>query len=107
MLAFVFFRAHHAGYSLAVLPVCVLPLFHLVIRLILYASKGVFFGYRAPVVTAFVNVIGLAVSCAAIVLIGQRIEPKRNRSLYLVVMLVYSVLLAWAYIFNALGPLLG
>lgn len=105
ILLFVFLRARHPGYSLAALPVCVLPLMHLIIRAILYFSKESLFGFRGPVVTAFVDVLALAVSCALIVFIGTKIESKRIRNLYLLTLISYTALLSWAYIFTTLQPL--
>ncbi|MDL2219300.1 hypothetical protein LJC04_03035 [Ruminococcaceae bacterium OttesenSCG-928-O06] len=106
LLVVVFVRSKHYGYALAVLPVGFIPVAHLLIRSILYLAKNSFFGVRPAVVTAFADVVGLAVSVVFVMLFSTRIQAARNRKLYIVVMLAYLVLLGWAYIYNALHVLL-
>ncbi len=95
-------RAKHVGYALAVLPVGIIPLGHLIMSGVLFASQGQFFGVRPSVVMAFSDLVSLAVACVVVVLIGLRIQSKRNRTIYLVVLLLYTVLLGWLYLYSSL-----
>lgn len=106
ILLVVFIRSKHYGYALGVSPLLVLPVFHLLIRGILLATGGRFFGLRQAVVVAFVDVLAIAVTCAFIAIIGGRIQSKTNKGLYIAMMMVYSILLGWAFAFNTLKPLL-
>ncbi|MGD9559857.1 MAG: hypothetical protein AB7V55_04535 [Oscillospiraceae bacterium] len=102
LLVFAYLRTKHYGYAVAVLPVCFIPVGHLLINLILYMTKGAFFfGIRPAVVIAFTDLLTLAITCVSIVVISRRIESKHNRRLYLAAMLAYSVLLGWAFIFSS------
>lgn len=107
VIMFIFLRSRHYGYMLASLPIFLIPIFHMLVRGILYLSRDRFFGIRAPLVTAFADLLGLVVGCVVIGFIAHRIPSKKNRTLYLVVMLVFTLLLGWAYIFNSLRVLLG
>lgn len=105
LLLGVFIRSRHPGYALGVLPITFIPLGHLIIRGVLYVSRQQFFGIRPAVVTAFADLLALAVSCAVIFLFGHRIQSKRNRMLYLLIMLTYTVLMGWVYIFTTISVL--
>lgn len=102
LLAAVFVRSKHYGYALAVVPVLFLPVLHLLIRMVLYFSKGVFFGIRPAVITAFVDFIAIALACVFTVLFSRRIQARRTRAIYLIMMLAYTVILGWVYVFTAL-----
>lgn len=106
LLLAVFLRSHHPGYLVGSLPVFFIPAAHVLICILLYFTKGAFFGLRAAVVMAFVDVLALAASCVFEAIFSMRIESKRNRKFYLIIMLVYSVLLGWSYLYTTLKNVL-
>lgn len=106
LLLVAFLRSKHPGYLVATLPVFFIPVGHLLIRFVLYLSKGAFFGFRAAIVVAFADMLALALSCVFVIVLSRRIPSKRIRQLYIVIMLIYSILLGWAYILNALSDIL-
>lgn len=106
ILIVVFVRSKHYGFALAAMPVMLIPVGHLLIRLVLYLTKGSFFGARPPMVIAFTDVLSLALSCVFVVLFSRVFQSRRNRGLYLVTLLAYNILLGWAYIYNALDGIL-
>lgn len=106
LLLFVYLRKKHYGYALAVIPVCLIPAVHLLINLILFFTQGAFFGIRPSVVIAFTDFLALGGTCMIVVRVAQRIGSKRNRLVYSVVMLVYCVLLGWAFLFNSISTVI-
>lgn len=106
VLFIAFLRAKHIGYAVAVLPITFTPFMYLTARGILLLSDSWLFGTRPSVALAFINFVVVVISCAVIVIIGGHIDSKRNRRLYLVTMLSYTILLGWAYIFNSLQAVL-
>ena len=105
LLVVVLARAKYNSYAIGMTPILVLPVFHLIIRGILYLSKGAFFGVRQQVVIGFVDLLAVIVSGVLIMAFSQKIESKTNRRLYQIMMIVYTVVLGWAYIYNTLLPL--
>lgn len=105
LLLVAFLRTRHYGYAVAVIPVSIIPLFNLLARGIVYATGGGFFGIRPAVVMGFINLLGLALGCALTVFVGFRIQSKRNRGVYLGVMLAYTIILGWSYIYTSLLPI--
>lgn len=106
LLVIVFSRSKHPGYLVGTLPIAIIPIAHLLISLLLRFSKGTFLGFRAAIVAAFVDVLALVITCALVVVFSTKIESPKNRNIYLVMMLAYSLLLGWAYIYNSVRPLL-
>ncbi|MDL2294907.1 hypothetical protein LJC60_09850 [Ruminococcaceae bacterium OttesenSCG-928-D13] len=100
-----FARSKHPGYMLGALPVCIIPAAHLIIIGVLAISKQRFFGIRPAMVTAFADVVAVILSCLFIVIFSQRIQSKKNRNLYMVIMLVYTLLIGWSYIYTTVSPL--
>lgn len=107
LMATAFARSKYIGSIMSLLPISFIPLAHLLTAGILRLTNGAFFGVRPMIVHAFADVIALVVTCAFIVYLGHRIKSKLARSVYLVVMLGYSVIIGWVYILNSLGPLFG
>lgn len=106
LLLVAYWRKKHYSYAVAVLPICIVPAMHLLINFILYLTRGAFFGIRPAVVIAFTDVLALAVTSVLVVLASQRFESTRNRRMYVVISLVYSVLLGWAFIFENLAKIM-
>lgn len=98
-------RARYYNYAVGVTPILVLPVIHLIIRGVLYLTKGAFFGVRQQVVIGFVDLLAVVGSGILIMALSQRIESKSNRRLYQIMMIVYTVVMGWAYIYNTLQPL--
>lgn len=103
LLLITFLHKRHPGYALATLPVFFVPAGHLIITLVLKISKDRFFGIRPFMVVAFADVLALALSCVFVVVFSKNVQSKKIRSLYLITMLAYSVLLGWAYLYNTLS----
>ncbi len=105
LLVVVLARAKYYNYAVGITPIMVLPALHLVIRGILYLTKGVFFGVRPQVVIGFVDLLAVVTTGVLIMLFSPKFETKTNRRLYQMMMSVYTVLMGWAYIYNTLQPL--
>ncbi len=91
----------------ASLPVIFLPGAHLLVRGMLYVAGGRFFSLRPQVVTAFGDMLGLVASCVVVGIVANKIPQKKTRALYLVVILPFTLLLGWIYIYSGLRVLLG
>jgi hypothetical protein len=107
LLLVAFMRAKFARGMLLVLPVAVLPVFHLVARAVLFFAKGNILGVRAVVAIAFVDAIALGIACALTVFFGMKMKSKKVRNTYIILMISDSVIMAWVYIYTTLKPLLG
>lgn len=107
LLLVAFMRSKFARGILLVLPVAVLPILHLIARAVLFFAKGSIFGVRAVVAIAFVDVIALGIACALTVFFGIKMKNKKVRNTYIILMISYSVIMAWVYIYTTLKPLLG
>lgn len=106
LLVISFMRSRFAKGSLLVLPVAVLPAMHLLVRGILYFTKGFLFGARGVIAVAFVDVIALGISCAIIIVLGRHMKSQKPRRVYYVFMVSYCVVVGWVYIYSTLKPLL-
>lgn len=98
-------RAKYFNYVVAVTPILVLPVAHLIIRGVLHLSKGAFFGVRQQVVIGFVDLLAVLGTGILIMALSQKIESKATRRVYQVMLIGYTVILGWAYIYNTLQPL--
>ena len=105
IIFFMFLRSKHYGYAMACLPVFIIPVLHLIIMGVLYFSRGAFFGLTPAVAVAATDGIALLASGVLIVVFSCGIQSKRNRTIYLAIMLVYTILLGWAYIYTTLGAM--
>lgn len=101
-----FARSRYAKAMFSVLPIAIVPLGHIVASGVIFLSKGQLFGVRGLVVIAFADALALGLACALIVHWGKKIEAKLSRRLYYIVMIGYSVIIGWVYIFTTLKPLL-
>lgn len=86
-------------------PVAILPVLHLLASGLVRLAKGRVLGVRGSVAIAFVDVIALGLTCALIVVLGRHISNKTAKRAYYIVMVGYSVLMGWVYVFNTLQPL--
>ena len=95
-----FLRTKHIGYAVVTLPVVIIPFAHLIAQGILFATDGNVFNIHMSIVLAFVDVIALCLTCVMIVLMSHRIQSTTNRKVYLTLMIIYTVILGWIYIFD-------
>ncbi|MDL2324465.1 hypothetical protein LJC61_04870 [Ruminococcaceae bacterium OttesenSCG-928-A16] len=103
LLAVGFMRSKFNKATLMVLPITVIPAGHLLVKgLLWFAKSGSLFGVRTAMLLAFANVICLGITCGIIVGLSRYIKTKKMRRIYLGVMVGYSVLIGWAYIFDTL-----
>ncbi len=107
LLLTAFMRSRHYGYMVASLPVIILPVAHLLTRVILYLAQNQLFSLRPQVATAFGDVLGLVASCVVVGVVASKIPSKKTRSVYLAVILPFTLLLGWIYIYSSLAVLLG
>ncbi len=107
LLLTAFMRSRHYGYMVASLPVLILPVAHLFTRGILYVARNQFFGLRPQVVMAFGDVLGLVAGCVVVGVVANKIVSKKARAVYLAVILPFTLLLGWIYIYSSLHVLLG
>lgn len=106
LIASAFLRSRYRKALLSVLPISFLPATHLIVRGILALTNDYFFGIRAPIVLAFADVLALVFTCVFIIVLSKYIPNKKARRVYEVVMVGYSLLVGWIYIFSTLSPLL-
>lgn len=100
-------RSKNRSSAAIVLPIAVIPAAHLFFKFLLFFAKtGTLFGFRAGMWLAFVDIIALGVTCGIVVGLSTRIKVKKMRRAYLAVMVGYSALLCWGYVFNTLQPFL-
>lgn len=99
----VFLRSKYKKSAIAVLPVAVIPAVHLLFSGILaLRHSGAFFGVSTLLIQAFIDLMALCITCALIILLGNRIKVKKLRNLYITIMLVYSIIIGWCYIYFSL-----
>lgn len=101
-----FARSKYSAYTPTAVPMIVTPVVYILARGFLYATKGGIFGFRYEVVLAFACVIGLALTVLVAAIISVRFNAKKNRVMYLGLILLYSSILSWAYIYQSLLPIL-
>lgn len=102
-----FMRSKYKKAALSILPISILPLLHLMSRGIVRLARGAVFGFRGMIVIAFVDVIAIGITCAIIVGLGHKINTRTSRRVYYFVMIGYTVIVGWVYIYTTLKPVLG
>lgn len=103
LLLVTFMRSKYSKATITILPIAVTPAAHLLFKgLFLFAKSGSFLDIRVGMWLAFIDVIALGITCGIIVGLSRSIEIKRVRRVYLGIMLTYSVLIGWAYVFDTL-----
>lgn len=107
LMLVVFMRSRFSKAIFSILPIAIIPLAHILVTGVVYLAKGQVWGFRGLVVVAFIDAIALGITCAVIVYIAQKIANKLSRRLYKIVMVGYSVIIGWVYIFTTLQPLLN
>ena len=106
LLVVALWRFRYGKYILFFLPVGIIPLSHLIAWGLLFLPKGIFFGVQPGIIMAFTKLLAIVISCIVITLLSRRIHSKRNRRMYLVASVSYTLLLGWAYIFNSIQLIL-
>ncbi len=95
-------RKKHIGYALSVVWLSLLPCVHLLFGFLSFSPLPALLPASYATVQGFADLVATVVSVVAIVLFSRKIESVKNRRIYLVSLVGYSVLLGWAYLFNGL-----
>ncbi len=106
-LIVVFVRARQSDYAMSVTPLLLVPFIHLLAVAIFYFGRVPFLGFAPQVVVAFADIAASAVSGALILSFAQKVQKSRNRKLYIVLMCGYNIVLACAYVYRTLTPILS
>ncbi len=102
LMVLILVRSKHPGYALSILPLAILPGAHLLVLLVQRLMGETVFGVRTAAIRGFVDMLAVVGSVLAIVLISRKIDSAKNRKLYLLALIIYTVLLGWIFIWNSL-----
>ncbi len=98
----IFIRSGNAGYALATLPVLIVPAANLLGFPIAGLLNEVIPGNQVYLLRSFVDVVGVAISCALVVLFSTKMKSPKKRKLYIGMCCLYSILLTCVFIYHAL-----
>lgn len=102
LLAVLFLRRKRRDYAVGVLPLMMVPGFHVLVRIARDLLPWDFSNY----VLAGADVLGLAVSVMLLGMISVRLRSKKARAVYLLLCGGFSIVLTLIFLFS-LYPLLG
>lgn len=102
-----FFRSKYFKSILSLLPIAVIPAVYLFARGVLFLLRKRIPPHYMQLTLAFILVLAVISTCVFFVLLGSRVSHKAARRVYLGVMIVYSLVIGWVYIFDSMAPLLA
>ena len=100
-MAMVFLRARKKEYALAVLPLMLVPLFH-ILSGILANQLGRFIALTREELRALVDINMALLSCLLLGLASRGIGDKRNRNAFLLCCGGFTIILCWVLVFDIL-----
>ncbi len=101
VLALLFLRRKRKDYAIGVLPLIMVPGFHVLIRIVRDLLHLNFSNY----VLAGMDVLGLAVSVALLGMISVQLRSKKARAVYLLLCGGFSMVLTLIFLFSLYSPL--
>ncbi len=100
-IVIVFLRAKRTSYALAVLPLLIVPVLHI---LAIYCSRtfSLLFSLDRNLVMIGIDALGLIAACLLLGLASGNISSKKSRFYYLILTGAFLVILSWVLIANNL-----
>ncbi len=106
IIIFTLIRSKHADYAVSIVPTLIVPTGHIFVMAFMYVSRGFFNFARPAIIFAFADIVLLAITCALFALFSHKIKNQKTRYIYTWTMIIYSVILTWAFIYQTLNPIL-
>lgn len=99
-----FLKAGHKNYAASLIPLLIVPAGHIFTQLLLYIINHYAHGVPIAIISAFVDMALLAISCLLVYFFSCKIKYPRNKKIYLVMLSSYNVILTCAFVFQTLIP---
>ena len=98
----IFVRSGNADYAVATLPILIVPAANLLGFPIARLLNTVIPGDQVYLLRSFIDVVGVAIVCALVVLFSAKIKSPKKKKLYVSMCCLYSILLTCVFIYHTL-----
>lgn len=98
----IFVRSGNADYAAATLPILIVPAANLLGFPIAGLLNHIIPGNQVYLLRSFVDVVGVAIACALVVLFSAKIKSPKKKKLYIGMCCLYSILLTCVFIYHTL-----
>ena len=98
----VFVRSGNADYALATMPLLIVPAANLLGWPVAKLVNSMMHGNQVLLVRGFIDLAGVAVACALIILFSGKVKAKKQTRLYIWMCSFYSVVLSCVFLYNML-----
>lgn len=106
-MMFLFVRAKRPDYAVSLVPLLLVPAAQLLALPVAHALGGLAPHMHYRMVVAFADVAALAISCGLVELFSSRIKSKKNKRLYIALLIGFNIILACVFIYRTLQPILA
>ncbi len=105
-IAFIFMRSGHGDYALSVLPLIIVPFVQIIAPFAANIIVGFGLARYIAMTVSVIDIGALALTCVLIIITSVKIKSKKNKTLYIVLMCGYSVVLTCALVSQTIAPLI-